>query len=181
VKIRLTPLLVVKNPWDRPLNAITCSWLEDTEDERFPYNQPCKGYSTVEFKERLSVVRCQLDILTRVLLEMKGHRSHLKGRPSGLIHDTGALYDEINVEFLQRSVKDFLFEVWIKQVALPSYLMGMCLRIPWANVQFGMRLSYGRLITGIENTACVSIHNPNAISGPEARTVLLHLWTIIES
>jgi hypothetical protein len=70
-KANLMLLLVLKNPWDKPLNAITFSWLDDL-DETFPsaHMEDFQPYSSQELNDRLLRVDHQLHGISKGLLEV---------------------------------------------------------------------------------------------------------------
>jgi len=94
-------LVAIHNPFDTPLNALAYSWLNDLGDPKFPFNQPIWFYSDEEVTKRISVVRHQIDVLTKGLLEIRE------------THDRREfLYSRYRVEFFHRSVKDYLKDEW---------------------------------------------------------------------
>lgn len=99
-------LIAIHNPFPRPLNALAYSWLNELEDPEFPLNQPFEGYPEEEVIRRISIVRHQLDILTKGLLEIRRapRRTFYQPQPSQ--------YFDNCVEFLHRSVKDYLEHEW---------------------------------------------------------------------
>jgi hypothetical protein len=94
-------LVAIHNPFERPLNALTYSWLSDLDDPDFPFNQPFEGYSDEEIAKRIQIVRRQVDALTKGLLE-------LTADPGPNI-----LYFRYRVGFFHRSVRDFLKDNWV--------------------------------------------------------------------
>jgi hypothetical protein len=61
-------------------NALTYSWLEDLEDPEFPFSAPIQAYTDDEIRNRHETVRCQLDSLSKGLLEMRGLTLERKGQ-----------------------------------------------------------------------------------------------------
>ncbi|KAI9786501.1 MAG: hypothetical protein M1839_006961 [Geoglossum umbratile] len=100
-------LVAIHNPFWEPLPALAYSWLSDLEDPKFPFSNPFEGYSDEDVTKRVQVVRHQVDALTRGLLE-------IRTRPSGGIHESSNVFPYFNyrVEFLHRSVRDYLREEW---------------------------------------------------------------------
>ncbi len=90
-------LLAVHNPFNEPLSYLAFSWLDDLDDEEFPFTSPMEPYSDEELdKRRLLVVR-QLAAYTSGLLEVRKNK----------------------VEFFHRTVRDYLCNnsAWNEQEA----------------------------------------------------------------
>lgn len=68
-------LITAQNPLREALNALAYSWLDDLEDEDFPFNRTAGAYTDEEVKTRHRAVRRQLVLLTKGLLEMRGNDS----------------------------------------------------------------------------------------------------------
>jgi len=50
-------LIAIHNPFNTPLNALVYSWVEELDDEQFPYNKPYEGYDKAEVQKRHEDVR----------------------------------------------------------------------------------------------------------------------------
>lgn len=69
-------LLVARSP-DGMLNALAFSWLDDLDDEDFPFNRPFQIYTKQEVEDRIDIARHQVALLTRGLVEMRSFdKSH---------------------------------------------------------------------------------------------------------
>jgi hypothetical protein len=71
-------LVAIHNPFDTPLNALAYSWLNDLGDPKFPFNQPIWFYSGEEVTKRISLVRHQIDVLTKGLLGLLEQNTNLR-------------------------------------------------------------------------------------------------------
>ncbi|KAJ5096878.1 hypothetical protein N7456_007599 [Penicillium angulare] len=80
-------------------NAISYSWLEDLEDEGFPYKCPTTACTESEIDERLERVSCALDRFSRGLLLMSRRRDRESDGHEYFTHD---------VQFLHRSVREYI-------------------------------------------------------------------------
>jgi len=79
------------------LNAISITWLDDLETPEFPITCEIKPYTTKEIEDRQFDAECQLDSLTKGLLEV---------RHTTLLHYS--LFFGKYVEFFHRTVRDFI-------------------------------------------------------------------------
>jgi hypothetical protein len=80
------------------LNALSITWLDDLETPEFPATCEIKPYTTKEIEERQSEAECQLDSLTKGLVEVR-QTSPSPDRP---------LFFRKHVEFFHRTVRDFI-------------------------------------------------------------------------
>ncbi|KAI1849815.1 hypothetical protein JX266_004764 [Neoarthrinium moseri] len=170
--------LALDNPFKHDLSAIVYSWIEDLDDPDFPFNRPCKGIGEAEVEKRLSIVRRQLDALTRGLLEIKEQRSGF-GRWDG-----EAPYWRYPVGFLHKSVRDFLRDHWKINTLYGAAPTFDHLRLYIAQAQYGIgthlcgsyipysviRPQYGQIISFL---AHISSHD-------DQRRILDHLARIHE-
>jgi hypothetical protein len=90
------------------LNALMLSWLEDLADPDFPFSAPIRAYSDDEVRSRHEVVRCQLDSLSRGLLEMRGISSYNKHDSGNFLMASKDIYFEQKVDFFHRTVREYL-------------------------------------------------------------------------
>jgi hypothetical protein len=80
------------------LNAISITWLDDLENPEFPTTCEIKPYTSEEIEGREFEAECQLDSLTKGLVEVR----HYLPSP----HDL--LFFRKNVKFFYRTVRDFI-------------------------------------------------------------------------
>jgi hypothetical protein len=92
------------------LNALIYSWLEDLEDPNFPFRSPVRGYSNEEIEKLHEDLRCQLDSLSKGLLEITHNSSE-------------DLYFKYRVQFFHRTVRDYLQDP-SRQTQMKSRLPG---------------------------------------------------------
>lgn len=123
-------LITAQNPLWTTFNALVYSWLDDLEDEDFPFNRPADAYTDEEVETRHRAVRRQLVLLTKGLLEMR-ENNHSERR---------SLFFRYSVEFFHRSVRDYLKNEWKKNDSetMGSSLrqIGTCCRIKLAEWKF---------------------------------------------
>jgi hypothetical protein len=89
------------------LNALMYSWLEDLEIPTFPFSAPIKAYSDYEIRNRHEIVRCQLDSLSKGLLEMRKSRW---SKSSDYPMASQDIYYHYEIQFFHRTVRDYLNE-----------------------------------------------------------------------
>lgn len=63
-------LLVALSPFGA-LNAMAFSWLDDLQDDTFPFNRPFQVYSPEEVEDRTDIAKRQVALLTGGLVEMR--------------------------------------------------------------------------------------------------------------
>jgi hypothetical protein len=80
---------------DTPLNALLYSWVDDLLDPEFPFNLPIRAYADDEVLSRHEIVKFQLYGLSKGLLEIRQNHG-------------GYLYWDFRVDFMHRTVRDFL-------------------------------------------------------------------------
>lgn len=90
------------------LNALMYSWIDDLADPDFPYSTPIRAYSDEEIRSRHETVRCQLDSLSKGLLEMRS-----RFQPGSSLHlyfplARKDIYFQLGVDFFHRTVRDYL-------------------------------------------------------------------------
>jgi hypothetical protein len=90
------------------VNAIMYSWLEDLDDPEFPFSAPIQAYSDDEIRIRHETVRCQLDSLSKGLLEMRKSAWSTGARSS--LMASRDIYFHYEVQFFHRTVRDYLNE-----------------------------------------------------------------------
>lgn len=91
-----------------PLNALAYSWFEDLKDLDFPFKAPIQAYLDNDIEDRHTMVRCQLDSLTKGLLEMRiVERRYGDPRFDLTSKD---IYFKYKVEFFHQTVRDYLTE-----------------------------------------------------------------------
>ena len=87
--------VVAKNPLDGNLNALALTWLDDLDNPNFPASGEIRPYTEEEIKERHLTAECQLDGLTKGLLEITNDK-----------HKN--LFFCKEVQFFHRTVRDFV-------------------------------------------------------------------------
>jgi len=98
--------LAVHNPFEKALNALMLSWLddadwfEDPDSNDFPFDQEPRAYSAEEIWRRQEQAEEKLVLYTDGLLEMVKASDNSRDRP--------ILYTSYRVGFIHRSVRDFL-------------------------------------------------------------------------
>jgi hypothetical protein len=92
-------LLVAENPTSNQLNALNITWLNDLEDLEFPTKCKFEPYTEEEIKRRHLEAECQLDGLTKGLLELTTWTNSYHGPD---------LFSEKRVQFFHRTVRDFV-------------------------------------------------------------------------
>ena len=116
-------LITAQNPLWNAFNALAYSWLDDLEDEDFPFNRPAEAYTDEEVDTRHRAIRRQLVLLTKGLLEMRENSDHEERR--SYHKERQSLFFRYSVEFFHRSVRDYLKNEWKKN---DSKAMGSSLR-----------------------------------------------------
>jgi hypothetical protein len=101
-------LLAVKNPFNKPLNAIVFSWLDgpespdNLEDPSFPNVSDRERYSEEEITKRLDRVQKQVGGLTKGLLEVVAESDNSRL--------TGPSFHRLKVQFFHRTARDYLLQ-----------------------------------------------------------------------
>jgi len=101
-------LLAVKNPFNKPLNAIVFSWLDgpespdNLEDPSFPNVGDRERYSEEEIAKRLDRVQKQVGGLTKGLLEVVAESDDSRL--------TGPSFHRLKVQFFHRTARDYLLQ-----------------------------------------------------------------------
>lgn len=140
---RSAKMFLIATTFEHEKNALIYSWLEDLEDPTFPFSSPVRACSNEEVGTRHEDVYCQLDSLSRGLLEVV---------PSTFPND---LYFKYNVQFFHRSVRDYLEE--------PSRQEQMRARNPTFNCRnnyFRLRLAEFKFARTRMSYIKDSTHNP---------------------
>ncbi|KAI1881711.1 hypothetical protein JX265_000537 [Neoarthrinium moseri] len=101
-------MLTLHNPLDKPLNAMTYSWLDELDDPTFPFSMEPYGISQTEIQTRLDTVRRELSDLTAGLLEMREYPQRFQRD----LEKPKFLFYKYSVEPFHRTVKDFLVQDW---------------------------------------------------------------------
>jgi hypothetical protein len=88
-------LLVAESPLDGKLNALALTWLDDLDKPNFPASGEIQPYTEEEIKERHLAAECQLDGLTKGLLEITNNKK------------VDVFFCK-EVQFFHRTVRDFV-------------------------------------------------------------------------
>lgn len=134
--------LVALSPFGA-LNAMAFSWLDDLQDEDFPFNRPFQIYTPEEVHDRTDIARRQVALLTGGLVEM---RSCVREKYEANRYSYFGTFFDYQLEYHHLTAHDFLMArarpAGTDKHGLPENLRNTYARLTLAEIKFSGALNY---------------------------------------
>jgi hypothetical protein len=176
-------LLAAMNPWDRQLNALDFSWLDDLPNPQFPSPEDFHPYSDQEIDIRHERVRRQLNDLTKGLLEVR-----TMDRSTGRMQISWPIDPKcfsLLVDFFHRTAREYLLSERRLNQLLSSfpgfYSTDPYGRLLLAEVGFLLSRPTGFSINNWYNYVAVSLHRHQPLQGLLPFSTLRSFKTVLET